>query len=73
MKEGRGWHGSGTLVDKGTKESIVVVAGGFGNDGYLDTTELLIDGEWQEGKKSLTNMKMFFVCFFCEFVCLLYF
>ena len=42
-------HASGTVVDQETNENIVVVAGGYGTD-YLDSTELLISGEWQQGK-----------------------
>ena len=46
---GRKDHGSGTLVDKVTKEKIAVVTGGFASGVYLDSTELLINGQWQPG------------------------
>ena len=41
-------HGSATIVDKVTKAKIPIVAGGW-NDGRLDSTELLIQGQWQSG------------------------
>jgi hypothetical protein len=45
-------HGSATIVDKVTKAKIPIVAGGrqsyqFGSE--LDSTELLINGQWQSG------------------------
>ena len=53
---GRTFHSSGTVIDQETKEKIVAVAGGFNEDsGYLDSTELLIDGEWQQGKSFNAN------------------
>ena len=49
LKKGRKYHVSGTIVDQETNENIVVVAGGF-SDGYLQSTELLINGKWKNGK-----------------------
>ena len=51
---GRYGHASATIQDKVTMENIVAVIGGYGDGGYLDTTELLINGEseWQQGKQS---------------------
>ena len=48
----RRYHASATIQDKVTMENIVAVIGGYGDGGYLDTTELLINGEseWQQGK-----------------------
>ena len=43
---GRRHHSSGTLVDQETNENIVAVVGGSVDD----STELLLDGEWQQGK-----------------------
>ena len=45
-------HGSATVVDKVTKAKIPMVTGGKGN-GYvtLDSTELLINGQWQSGTR----------------------
>ena len=47
----RSQHASATIKDKVTMENIVAVTGGYNGD-YLDTTELLINGEsaWQQGK-----------------------
>ena len=59
MIKGRRSHGSGTIIDKETNENIVVVAGGsdgiYNNDqgNQLDSTELLINGEWQQGTKCM--------------------
>ena len=49
LMKGRNEHTSGTVVDKETNENIVVVAGGYNNGDVLDSTELLINGEWQQG------------------------
>ena len=48
-------HASATIQDKVTMENIVAVVGGF-NNGYLDTTELLINREiaWQQGKNQMS-------------------
>ena len=50
MPEGRQFHGSATCVDKVTKAEIPMVTGGKRN-GFvtLDSTILLINGEWQSG------------------------
>ena len=63
LMEGRRMHASGTIVDHETNENIVVVAGGYGGIS-LDSTELLINGEWQQGKNHANN-KNAFICFFC--------
>ena len=48
---GRYGHASATIQDKVTKENIVAVFGGVAHN-YIDSTELLINGEseWQQGK-----------------------
>ena len=55
LLEGRSEHASATIVDKGEeKENIPIVAGGHGygsnGDQWLESTEMLIDGQWQPGK-----------------------
>ena len=51
LLEGRRQHASATIVDKVTKAKIPVVTGGWdSNYGKMDSTELLIDGQWQTGK-----------------------
>ena len=64
LMESRSRHASGTVVDHETNENIVVVAGGENDYNYLDSTELLINGEWQQGKNHGKN-KNVFVCFYC--------
>ena len=49
LLKGRIWHGSATIVDKITKEEVVVVTGGYKNGDHIDTTEILINGKWQIG------------------------
>jgi hypothetical protein len=50
LLEGRRVHGSATCVDKVTKAKIPIVTGGYGNGwATLDSTELLINGQWQSG------------------------
>ena len=45
-------HASTTIRDKVTMENIVAVIGGVIGGSWLDTTELLFNGEstWQQGK-----------------------
>ena len=53
LLEGRKIHGSATCVDKVTKAKIPIVTGGYGyyqgGSVILDSTELLINGQWQSG------------------------
>ena len=50
LLEGRRGHGSATIVDKVTKAKIAIITGGVNyNFGYLDSTEMLINGQWQTG------------------------
>ena len=50
LLEGRNRHGSATIVDKVTTAKIPMVSGGYGNSFVLlDSTELLINGQWQSG------------------------
>ena len=48
LLEGRRNHGSTTIMDTVTKAKIVVVTGGF-NVTNMKSTELLINGQWQQG------------------------
>ena len=45
---GRYRHGSAISVDKVTKAKIAIVTGGW-NGNYMDSTELLIKGQWKTG------------------------
>jgi len=49
LLEGRIYHGSALNVDEVTKAKIVVVTGGYNYPNYMDSTELLINGQWQTG------------------------
>jgi hypothetical protein len=52
LLEGRVNHGSATCVDKVTKARIPIVTGGYNvhlSSYGLDSTELLINGQWQSG------------------------
>ena len=48
LLEGRSYHGSAINVDKVTNAKIVVITGGW-NGNRLDSTEMLINGQWQTG------------------------
>ena len=71
---GRYDHTSATIQDKVTMENIVAVFGGFKGttpDAYLDSVELLINGEseWQQGKISCKILKKCaFVFLYCEWI-----
>ena len=49
LLEGRNLHGSALNVDKVTKAKIVVITGGNRYGNFIDSTELLINGQWQTG------------------------
>ena len=57
LLKGRRGPGSAINVDKVTKSKIVVVTGGC--CGYLDSTELLINGQWQTGTIQCRKQKYF--------------
>ena len=71
---GRNGHGSAINVDRVTKEKIVVVTGGWKkhNRIKIDSTEMLINGQWQTGtvqcRKLLSNMKTLYFHFRILFV-----
>ena len=54
---GRNYHASGTIIDKITKEKFVVVTGGEINGWSEDSTEILVNQHWQEGK-NLCEIKL---------------
>ena len=58
LLEGRRYHGSALNVDKVTKSKIVVVTGGY-NGNRMDSTELLINGQWQTGTIQCRKQKYF--------------
>ena len=50
LLEARSDHSSGSVTDQETKEKMAIIAGGFGIDRNLDSTEMLWNGEWKTGK-----------------------
>ena len=51
LLEDREDHASATIIDRVTKAKTPIVAGGINAASeFLDSTELLINGEWQLGK-----------------------
>ena len=65
LLEGRYGHASATIVDKVAKARIPVVTGGWGGN-WMDSTELLIDGQWQTGKIQCIKQNNFFKFAFIE-------
>jgi hypothetical protein len=53
LMQTRDGHAAGIVTDEVTDEHFVAVAGGYGS-GNLDSTEILQDGEWVQGKISNT-------------------
>ena len=54
LKHDRMYHAAQVIIDPVTKEELVIVTGGTfasDTDDFLDTTEILIDGNWTSGKK----------------------
>ena len=66
LNRGRNYHASGTIIDKVTKEKIVVVTGGQINNYYDDTTEILVDQHWQEGTQLKLNKSEIIFLFFIQ-------
>merc|ERR1719270_891683 len=42
------WHASATIIDTITNTLLPIVTGGYDGN-YMDTTEILIDNQWQPG------------------------
>ena len=62
LLEGRYHHSSGYVIDQETKERIVIIAGGYDSNGYFNSTEMLLNGEWKTGKTHKeTNICSFLV------------
>lgn len=53
-------HAAGIVTDEVTDEHFIVVTGGDGYSGYLDSTEIFQDGEWVQGKMNHTINSKFF-------------
>ena len=48
LLDGRRLHTAGTLIDQGTNEKVIVVAGGYPTH---ESVEFLINGKWRQGRK----------------------
>ena len=56
LMQARAYHAVGIVTDEVTDESFVAVTGGFYTGYlYLDSTEILQDGEWVEGNNMLSS------------------
>jgi len=55
LKTARSEHASGTVIDQETNEVIPMVTGGFNFDSVknLDSTEILLDGQWKQVASSV--------------------
>ena len=47
--QARWQHAAGIVTDQVTNEELVIVTGGYGN-GTLDSTEMLFNNQWHQGK-----------------------
>ena len=50
LMQARTKHAAGIVTDEVTDEHFIAVTGGEGYSGYFDSTEILKDGEWVQGK-----------------------
>ena len=50
LLEAREYHSSGYVTDQQTKEKMAIIAGGYGINSDLDSTEILLNGQWMTGK-----------------------
>jgi len=53
LKTARSGHASGTVIDQETNEVIPMVTGGYNSGGTLDSTEILLDGQWKQVASSV--------------------
>jgi len=54
LKNARSSHASGIVIDQETNEVIPMVTGGINSDfNYLDSTEILLDGQWKQVASSV--------------------
>ena len=57
LLEGRHHHDSVINVDRVTKAKITVITGGNRYGNFMDSTELLINGQWQTGTIQCRNQE----------------
>ena len=54
LMQARATHAAGIVTDEETNENFVAVVGGIDDPDYLESTELLQDGKWVQGKINYT-------------------
>ena len=50
MMQARRMHAAGIVTDQVTAEKLVIVTGGDHNGIFLDSTEILFNNQWNQGK-----------------------
>jgi hypothetical protein len=63
LMQRRHGHAAGIVTDKVTNEHFVAVTGGYDKNhnsshGYLDSTEILQDGKWVQGKINVITLML---------------
>ena len=61
--QGRRFHAAGMVTNEDSDEHFVAVTGGIGSDDSLDSTEILQDGEWVQGKINDTTCYLLGIIF----------
>ena len=61
LLEARRGHSSGSVTDQENKEKMTIIARGYNSNGYLNSTEMLLNGEWKTGN-TYTEKK--YICLF---------
>ena len=61
LTEARTYHSSGSVTDQETKEKMVIIAGGSNSTDFLDSTEMLLNGEWKTGKNHRESYTYLFI------------
>ena len=60
LMQRRNGHAAGIVTDKVTNEQFVAVTGGLDIYNYLDSTEILQDGKWVQGKINVITLMLFY-------------
>ena len=61
LLQARRIHSSGTVTDQETKEKMVIIAGGSNSTDFLDSTEMLLNGEWKTDKNHRESYTYLFI------------
>ena len=60
LMQKRHGHAAGIVTDKVTNEHFVAVTGGHDDYKFLDSTEILQDGKWVQGKINVITLMLFY-------------